>query len=268
MIDSKKILTLDSCAKAWENIKPPVRPSKQMLAIYEGYIGDYVSSNKDWGILGSTPELRSLGAKYASSVCCLDLKHEHYYSFSTLCRQHPKESFLQCNWLSTGQAEKFNYVLGDGSTSMVSLHQYDDFLNSIHDLLLPGGYAFLRIQIANTNPFGNPSEVVAWHRANHPSQPIFRTSSFYLQILWQDANLGSVNTEIYCRELLALFEAGIITSDEYQELMSSITPYPISYVEQESFEAFCAPLFTILDVRFPNDFACSNLCPVYALQKK
>ncbi len=268
MTDSIKKLPMNMCVEIWRNVKPPVRPSEQMVAIYEDYVNKYCSDSGDWGLLGCTPELRSLAAEYASSLCCLDLNKDHYHGYAELCKQHPKESFMLCDWVCPGLTESFDLVLGDGSISMVSLHQYDEFLKNLHDMLLPGGCAFLRIQVSNTNPFNEPSEVIAWHRKNHSDQPIFRTSAFYMQILWQDSDLGAVNTEIYRDQMQKLYDAGEVTDEEYQQFMGKITPCPISYVEQEAFEAACEPYFDILDARFPEDFACSNVCPVYALKKK
>lgn len=252
----------------WKTLRAPVRPSQHMQTIYEDYMKRYLSEPSDWGLLGCTPELRSLASDYASSLICLDRDEIRYHSFALMCDPHPQESFHQCDWLHAEMPESFNMVMGDGSTSMLPLQQYPHFLKTLHSMLRPGGHAFLRIQVSNTNPFVGPIEVIEWHRENHRDQPIYRTTSSYFQLFWQDPDLGVVNTEIFSNQLDKLYDNGDLVQEEYQEYQSHIPPYPISFVEQDDFEAMCNPYFQILEVTFPEDFINSELFPVYALKKK
>lgn len=240
MNNSKTDLVCYKTLNHWKILRAPVRPSRQMQSIYEDYVKRYLGKPSDWGLLGCTPELRDLASRQASSLICLDRDEIRYHSFALMCNPHPQESFHQGDRLHTNMPGSFDLAMGDGSTSMLTLQRYPLFLKNLHSMLRPGGHAFLRVQVSNTNPFTSPIEVVEWYRENHRDQPIYPATSSYFQLFWQDPDLGAVDTKIFSNELDKLYGNGNLTQEEYQEYQPCIPPYPISFVEPRTISKRCA----------------------------
>ena len=90
-------------AKKWRDIRHPVRPSKGDLKIYEGFLNKEKRRRKNLKILvlGATPEMRDLAAKYGSEVVVCDLSINMIIAMTELMRKENKnEIWIKASWIT------------------------------------------------------------------------------------------------------------------------------------------------------------------------
>lgn len=130
-------------------MKPPVRPSAADLKIYDQFLRDAVRNQKTAKILvlGATPELRDLAAKYTEEVTVMDANLEMILAMTKLMRKkNPSEIWLKANWLSMPLAlDYYDVILGDGVVNNVAWSEVNIFWKHLAQILKPEGKFITRI---------------------------------------------------------------------------------------------------------------------------
>ncbi len=259
----------DNFLEYWKKMTAPVRPSADMLTIYEKYATRYGKhQNGDWGLLGCTLEIRTLANKYNRSLCCIDIDPLPFTCFRPLCHPPEAERFVEGNWLEVDMPKAFDLVIGDGSIAMLPLALHQKFLGNLHRMLRKDGLVFLRIQTSDDCAFSCYEDVLAWHRKEHAPSNINSDTRAFLQILWRDLGTCSIKPQDFNDRIEQLYQDNVLTAEEYQSFKAAPMKLDVIYTTKETFEGLCAPHFEILDVTKPADFNCSQHYPIYALRKK
>ncbi len=257
-------------AENWQKRLPPARPSKDIVDFYEQAAVDEAGgrSGMTWGLLGCTPEIRSLAGKYQADILCVDKNPVAFSAFRSLCEPSKKEKFMCSDWLEADLPEKFDIIFGDGSISMLPLEKHEAFLASVHRMLRRDGLALLRVNLAEPNAEG-PGEVFAWYRKNHSDRQIYYAVKPYLGVFCLDAGTMKVNSEKMEKLVRELYESGAINSEEAEAFESAEkTPVEVQYTRKDLLESSMSLYFKIEDIYYAGDIFNNLHRPVYRLRKK
>ncbi|MDD5627398.1 MAG: class I SAM-dependent methyltransferase [Patescibacteria group bacterium] len=133
----------------WYKMKPPIRPSSADLKIYNQFLHNAVKGQKSPKvlILGATPELRDLAAKYTKEVTVVDVNLEMILAMTKLMRKkNPSEIWVKANWLSMPLAHNYyDVILGDGVVNNVAWSEVNIFWKHLAQILKPNGKFTTRI---------------------------------------------------------------------------------------------------------------------------
>ncbi len=137
----------EKVAKEWRSYKSPSRPSLSEAKIYESHIRKLPKNSKIL-ILGSTPELRDLAAKYRMDVTVIDWSEEIYRALGLIMKKkgYP-ETFHKHDWRGMKFDDKFDMVIGDCATTVVPFKDLEVVLQNIATNLKPDGIAMQRIWV-------------------------------------------------------------------------------------------------------------------------
>jgi ubiquinone/menaquinone biosynthesis C-methylase UbiE len=154
----KKILnpSWPSLGELWKDFKPPLRPSKGELKIYDEYLKKVNPEKKRLSVLmfGSTPELRDLLSHHKLIVTIVDANPEMVRLMSKLVRKKNKsEKVIIGNWLDLDfDDNSFDFAVGDQVLNNVDIKDWPKMLGGIKRVLRPGGYFLSDCMI---NPYNN-----------------------------------------------------------------------------------------------------------------
>lgn len=130
-------------------MKPPIRPSPGDLKIYDQFLHNAVKNQKTAKILilGSTPELRDLAAKYTKEVTVVDVNLEMILAMTKLMRKkNPSEIWVKTSWLSMPLSHNYyDVILGDGVVNNVAWSEVNIFWKHLAEVLKPNGKFVTRI---------------------------------------------------------------------------------------------------------------------------
>ncbi len=162
----------EKTAQDWKRYKPPSRPSRSEVKIYDSVFAAKKGSSVL--ILGSTPELRELAAKYRMNVTVVDWSEDIFKALKLLMKhRNANETFSKQDWLQMKFNEKFDIIVGDCATTVVPYESLETLLGNISRCLNPDGIAVQRIWVRyNTQAydlsyigrlFENKPEHIHWY---------------------------------------------------------------------------------------------------------
>jgi hypothetical protein len=261
----------ENMIKKWQKHTPPVRPSKGMVALYEK--GVLTETKKkpatDWGVLGCTPEIRSLAGKYQVEITCIDHNPDAFHAYKTICKPSKYEKFKCSDWLDLNLHKMFDIALGDGAMSMLPLKNHVIFLANIHKMLKSKGLALLRIHVIAPPVFDSPQQVFEWYRRNKANTPVYSTTRSYLYALWLEPDTMKLSNIEFLTKVQELYRDGIITDAEYEGLNDiKNCKVTIQYTTKELFEKLISSYFEIESVNYAEDYPLHTNHPIYFLRKK
>ena len=155
----KKVGWDKKLAKEWGKYKPPSRPSSGEIRIYESYIRELPRKSKIL-IMGSTPELRDLTAKYKIDTTICDWSEDVYRALKLLVKHKAKETFIRGDWREMNFGEKFDMIIGDCSTTVVPYKDLDTVISNVSRNLVPNGLAIQRIWVRHKKEKYSVSKIV------------------------------------------------------------------------------------------------------------
>ena len=134
----------------WKAVKSPWRPAKEDIKFYEKIVKKVVKKNKNPKVLvlGSTPEIRDMLAKYKTiEVTLIDLNIPVSRAMTRLMkRKNPREKLIPGNWLKMDQLFPRNYfdiVIGHGNFENIKIEKHDLFYKNIKHLVKKNGYVIM-----------------------------------------------------------------------------------------------------------------------------
>ncbi len=135
----------------WRQVAPPIRPSGKDIKIYEKFLRQSLKNKKEPKILilGATPEMRDLAAKFNAQTTVCDISVDMIMAMAQLMKNkkaHQKEIWIKGSWVNTPFKENYyDAVLGDGVASNVSWQEYKAWWNNIYQSLNTKGVFVSRI---------------------------------------------------------------------------------------------------------------------------
>lgn len=259
-------------AKNWHLFLPPARPSQGEMAQYEQAILSYVKGfkNINWGLLGSTPELRSLAAKYHREILCIDKDRDVFETLRALVNLRYPEKFLCSDWLAVKEMKPVDIFFADGSMNMLPPVNHKIFFKKIHNWLTPHGWLFIRIHLAGASRFASPQEVFASYRKNKSNEPVFTATRTDLDMLWLEPENLKLSFVEFHKNIKTLYDKKLITQDEFEAYnkLLRFNTIDLFYTTRERFEDLVSGLFHIESVRSGEDYTGCQHHPIYILSKK
>lgn len=138
-------------AHDWAQLRPPARPSQGEIKIYDEAIKRIKESvpRPKVLLLGATPELRDLLAKYKFSVTLVDINSAMVKATTKLLkRKNHHEKIIIGDWLKTKLPQHYyDIVIGDHVFSNVKFKKWHEFCQIINNLLRPSGYFLTNVQL-------------------------------------------------------------------------------------------------------------------------
>jgi len=136
----------NAMARLWASYPAPAKPSPVEIKFYENKIKELLLKNKNPHalVLGATPELRNLLAKYHIRTTLMDNNKISIRAMTQLMkRKNPKERATVGDWLKMPfRRNSFDLVLSDSSQDNIKFSEFNKFFNLIYKILKPGGYWF------------------------------------------------------------------------------------------------------------------------------
>jgi hypothetical protein len=257
-------------AKNWHLFAPPARPSGAEVARYAAALRD-VPRPGVWGLLGSTPELRSLAAEAAQPLVCIDRDPDVYEVLGGLVTTRADAERLLCSdWLAAQPEERFSVLMADGSLNMLSPDRHAAFFDAVRRMLAPGGVALIRVHLAQPPMFRDPAAVFAWFRARGNGERVFTATRTHLDMLWLEPGSLRVDFPEYHARLERLHVEGTITGEEFAAYHRLLRFNRISlwYSTRARFESLAAAGFEIEEIGFGCDYTASAQHPLYVLRRR
>ena len=257
-------------ARNWHLFAPPARPSPAEVARYAEALRN-VRGPGLWGLLGSTPELRSLAAEAAHPLLCIDRDPEVYEVLGGMVTTRaPAERFLCSDWLAARPEQPFSLLMADGSLNMLPPERHTALVEGMHRMLAPGGVALIRVHLAQPPAFRDPAAVFAWYRSQANGEPVFSATRTHLDMLWLEPGSLRLDFPSVHARMERLHAEGTITGAEFGAYHRLLRFNRISlwYTTRARFESLAAPAFEIEDIAFGCDYTASAQHPLYVLRRR
>jgi len=256
-------------AKNWHLFLPPARPSKGEIAQYEHVVLSFALSCQKWGLLGATPEIRSLAAKYQRKILCIDRSRGVFETLRAMVNPQHSETFICSDWLAVEDINPVDIFFADGSMNMLPTEQHETFLRKIYDWLTPQGWLLIRVHLAGPSRFSCPQEVFAWNRKNKTEEPVFTATRTDLDMLWLEPETLKLNFVEFHKKIQMLYDAQHIILEEFEGFnkLLQFNKIDLFYTTRERFGNLISGLFNIKSVRYGEDYTGYQHHPLYILRK-
>ncbi|HET8624793.1 MAG TPA: hypothetical protein VFM14_14610 [Gemmatimonadales bacterium] len=257
-------------ARNWHLFRPPARPSRAEVAHYAAVLAQ-APRQCAWGLLGSTPELRSLAAAANQPLVCIDRDEMVFTTLTSLVGvPNGEERFVCSDWLSARLNQPLSIVMGDGSINMLPPDRHGPLLATVYDMLAPGGLALLRVHLAAPPRFPDPAAVFRAYRSAGGGEPVFTATRTDLDMLWLEPGSLHLNFADCHARLERLYAQGVIRTEEftgYHQLLR-FNRIDFWYLARERFERLLAPWFDIEDIAHGCDYTLAAQHPLYTLRRR
>jgi ubiquinone/menaquinone biosynthesis C-methylase UbiE len=131
-------------ASFWKNLAPEIKPLPSQLALFEVKVKEILARNKNPKalVLGVTPELRDLLAKYKIETTCLDLNPMMIDAMKFLIkRKNLKEKIVKGNWFKMPFSKNyFDMIISDMPQDNLKFSDFNNFFGNVGRVLKIGGY--------------------------------------------------------------------------------------------------------------------------------
>ncbi len=258
----------EKTAQDWKRYKPPSRPAKSEVKIYDSVFA--AKKGCSVLILGSTPELRELAAKYEMKVTIVDWSEDICKALKLLMKhKNAREAFSKQDWLQMKFDEKFDMVVGDCATTVVPYAELENVLRNISNCLKPDGIAVQRIWVRYNNVqtpdlpyvrklFESKPEHIHWY-----TWMLFPVFVHY----YDSTNERLAGDELY-QKMLADYEKGGLPKalvDLFSLVKNHKTPNNVP--EKAHLESILEKYFSIVKTRWNRDCFSRN-APIYVLKAR
>ncbi len=144
MAQNRSKYSWKSLAEVWADLKPPMRPSRGEILVYEKYLKQVTKKlgRKPKVLLfGATPELRDLFVHHKLAVTMVDINQEMVKAMDKLVRiQNPQEKLVYGDWINFRLKEKFDLAIGDHIYCNIPFKKFREFSANIKRHLNPAGF--------------------------------------------------------------------------------------------------------------------------------
>lgn len=150
----------------WAKDIAPGRPSTYEIDIYEDYVRKIVGRSKNKTkalVLGATPELRDMLAKYKIDVTLADINPNMFAAMDQLLEYSDgREKRILSSWLDIPLKDNlFDMILCDQGIHHIPFEKWDDFFQEQARLLKKGGHLIKGIVTVEQNEVLDVKETVA-----------------------------------------------------------------------------------------------------------
>ncbi|MDP1833475.1 MAG: class I SAM-dependent methyltransferase [Candidatus Moranbacteria bacterium] len=160
-----------SISEEWGRVMSPDRPSRYEIEIYEDYIQKIVNKSKkkiQALILGATPELRDLLAKYDVDVTIVDINSDMINAMDQLLEYSDgKEKVVVSNWLEIPlRSDSFDVILCDHGVCHIPFEKWGAFFAEQARLLKKDGHLIKNVVTVEKNETLDVDDMIAAFKNN------------------------------------------------------------------------------------------------------
>ncbi|MBI2971052.1 MAG: class I SAM-dependent methyltransferase [Candidatus Aenigmarchaeota archaeon] len=263
---SQEIGWTEKVAKEWRRYRPPSRPSLTEVRCYEHWFRR--CKGKRVLILGSTPELRDLAAKYRMETTVCDWSEGVFSALKILMKhKDARETFVKQDWRTMQFQNQFDLIVGDCATTVVPFADLDAVLRNIAQGLDPGGVAVQRIWTRYKDQQYTPKSIASAFatkgRAHWYTRMLFPVFLYYYS-----AEKESLSGQELYEKLRKDLENGTMP-EKLVRLFSLVKNHKTqnNVLLRKDLEALLGKYFIILERMHGRDNFWTN-APIYVLKKK
>jgi SAM-dependent methyltransferase len=255
-------------AQHWKAISdPPVRPSKDEVAIYKKWFKKLTKNKKlKTLVFGATPELRDLALECNQDVTSVDISWEMLNAMNLLMKEDwKKEIILKCDWLKMPLKDNYyDIAMGDNYINMLRWRQFKSMIKETHRLLKPGGHLLTAVLIYS-KVSDSIEEITRQYEKGQ-----FRIGDLLAFSMDATYNPKIKETSVprHFKELDRLFKLGKVSKKTMKNLEPYRGPLTIAKPTEREFEKLIKPYFKIVSKEYGADYKCCRYRPIYVLKAK
>jgi ubiquinone/menaquinone biosynthesis C-methylase UbiE len=241
----------------WGRTTSPDRPSRYEVEIYEDYIQKIAKKSKKRIkalILGATPELRDMLAKYNADVTLADINLDMVKAMEPLLEYSDgKEKVVISNWLDIPlKSNYFDVVLCDHGVCHIPFEKWDAFFAEQARLLKKGGHLIKNIVTLEQSEMRDVEEMVDAFKNN-----IFTREDKYYYHWACIMGLNNCDGKLYLKsfgeynnQLGGFLKKKVITKRQFEFLKTPWYEFKASFPPKEVVDAVVSKSFVIKSIRF------------------
>jgi len=258
----------EKVAKEWSQYKPPSRPSASEVEIFESRIKELPESSHIL-LLGSTPEIRDLAAKYGLKITIVDWSEEIFKALKLLTgNKDYNEGFSKQDWREMEFSEKFDMIIGDCAITVVPYQDVEKVLNNIERALKEDGIVVQRIWVRHENQKYSLEDVVKIFKERPENLHWYTSMLFPVLLHYYDAERESLSGEELYQKMQKDYEDGKVPK-ELLDLFSLVRNHktPNNVLLKKNLESLLEKYFKITNIEYGNDNFKEN-SSIYTMEKR
>ena len=262
------VVTWDIASK-WKNFHPPIRPSKDDLAVFEKYLQEKIKQkgkSLKLLILGSTPELRDLAKEHGIVPIVCDYSKENYDALGMLCKKEGKELFVNCDWRELHLPEPVDLVFCEASFNMVNKEDLRKVLSNAMKIISNNGLIVAKTWIRFATTELSFDALVQSYRKSYSDVPFLYAVP--LLSFFYDEDQGSVQKRH--QRMKRYEQEGKITKEEFSSMEHhgyDHSPHKIYLLFEEELIKILKEYFTLTNIEWPKQIG-MNKAPIMVMGKK
>ncbi len=280
-----KRINIKDYVEFWRNLPLEIKPLPSTIQFWEDKIQEILQQNKNPRalVLGVTPEIRDLLAKYKINTICLDINPIMIKAMALIIkRKNFKEKIIVGNWLKMPFKENsFDLVLSDCPQDNLAFQKWDSFFENVSRVLKSGGYWLLGATYFKG--FKEGISLIQFIKSYRKNPKMFKNSSWkFYYILKLSSHREFYNREsrvvdwtLIDKKLKQLYEDWQISKKELDDLRISTEKLKLSLLCQwtwatlnEFHNFFKRHYFYILGYREDDVFPAGYFRQAFILKKK
>lgn len=217
---SKEQKWTNTMANVWKNYRPPIRPSKDDLRVFNEFLEKKIKKHgKDVKvlILGSTPEFRDLVNSKKLTVYVCDYNKKNNDALRLLKKVKGKEVLISQDWVKLKLNEKFDLVFAEASLNMVKENELPIVLKNVKRLLKDDGLFLAKTWVRVSKSLVPMNRIIKIYRTKYKGKSFKNYMNQYLLSNFYDRDHGSLKGQYL--SMKKLYEKGQITKKEFSSVL-------------------------------------------------
>jgi len=243
-------------SEEWGRVMSPDRPSRYEIEIYEDYIQKIVNKSKKKVralILGATPELRDLLAKYDIDVTIVDINSDMINAMSQLLEySNGQEKVVVSNWLEIPlKSDSFDVVLCDHGVCHIPFEKWEAFFAEQARLLKKGGHLIKNIVTLEQNETRDVQDMVDTFKNNvfTREDKNYYYWSCIIGLADFEGKKHLKNFQDFDDQLEAFFTKKVITKKQFEFLKTFWCGFRATFPPKEVVDSVVSKSFVIKSIR-------------------
>lgn len=257
-------------AKKWAKTLPPARPSLGDLRAYNQLLKPVSQKIKTALVLGATPELRDLLAKYKFKVSLVDNNINMIKALSLLRKRKTKEQIFLADWRKKFTNQKFDLIVSDTGINMLSWVDWPRTFKNIQNMLTKDGVSLQKIAFQNPQQKNMAShDIIKRWQGKKLKTPDLR----WLLEMYSDYKTYNPKTmlddkAILIKEFEKSYKKGDLTEKDWEYLQIYDDKVVMTIPSRPKVDSLAKKYFKILKTAPGKDFLYCRDMPVYFLKPK
>lgn len=254
-----------------EVVRVPHKPSLRELELYENYIKKIAKEGKKTAlVLGATPGIRDILAKYNFDVVLLDINPAMVKAMTSIMkRKKIKEKIVIGNWLKNPLHDNtFDVVLADHSCSNIKFEKWDKFFKQINRVLKPNGYHIHNV-VLSLNDGLLMEQFIEKYRRN----PEFFKN--YHNLVWYHYRVWTHDPRFYNSKThesdWGKFDKALkkkVSAEDFEKMKQGLGNFKVYFPTKKIAEKLLKEYFKIINIKYNKEHPVFKRYQLYLLKNK